>query len=59
MSQPKCSEDDFIRLWGELGGAAALSRHLECSERAVHERRRAIEVRRGVSLTVGAPVQKV
>lgn len=53
MAKPKCSEDDFIRLWGELGGAAALARHLDCSERAVHERRRAIEARRGIKLSVG------
>ncbi|QOD81904.1 hypothetical protein [Chromobacterium haemolyticum] len=53
MAKPKCSEDDFIRLWGELGGAASLSRHLSCSERAVHERRRAIEARRGIKLSVG------
>lgn len=53
MARPKCSEEDFIRLWGELGGAAALSRYLGCSERAVHERRRAIEARRCIKLSVG------
>lgn len=57
MAKPKCSEDEFIRLWGELGGAAALARHLDCSERSVHERRRAIEARRGIKLSVGAAAE--
>lgn len=56
MAKPKCSEDDFIRLWGELGGAAALARQLGCSERAVHERRRAIEARRSITLASGEAV---
>lgn len=58
MSKAKCSEDDFIALWRRLGGAAAVARELGCSERAVHERRRAIEARRGIKLVtnVGKPI---
>jgi len=55
MSKPKCSEDEFVRLWGELGGAAAVARRLGIGERAVHERRRGIEARRGIRLDAKVP----
>lgn len=56
MAKPKCNEDDFIRLWHELGGAAAVARELGCSERAVHERRRAVEKRRAITLDAGSAI---
>jgi hypothetical protein len=54
MAQPICSEDDFIRLWGEHGSAASLAAALGISERAVAKRRRSIEVRRSIKLPAGA-----
>ena len=53
MSKPRVSEEDFIRLWSEVGGPVALAKRLGVSERAVYERRRAIEARRGIQLTPG------
>lgn len=45
-----CSEDEFIRLFRELGGTE-LAKHLGCSKEAVYSRRRSIEGRRGVILS--------
>lgn len=53
MAKAKCTEAAFIKLWQELGGAAAVARRLGISERAVHERRRGIEKRTGKTLAAG------
>lgn len=53
MAKAKCTESAFIKLWHELGGAAAVARRLGISERAVHERRRGIEKRTGKTLAAG------
>jgi hypothetical protein len=46
----KTSEAEFIALWQAHGSVTAIARLLDMSERAVHQRRRAIEVRNGVQL---------
>lgn len=50
MSLPKCSEEEFIRLWRELKSGAEVSRHLQMSVRACLARRQNIERMRGISL---------
>lgn len=53
MPAAKVSEKDFIRIWGECGGSAGkVATAIGVSERNVHERRRAIEGRTGMSLKV-------
>jgi len=51
MALPTCSDEEFIKIWRDIQSAAAVSRVLKISERAVHARRRAIENRHGVLLT--------
>lgn len=52
MAKPAVDEDRFIELWRRYGGAKALARHLGVTERAVLSRRRSIEERRGITLSV-------
>jgi hypothetical protein len=51
MPVARCSEDQFIALMGALGSPSLVAKHLNVSVRNVHERRRAIEERRGVDLS--------
>jgi hypothetical protein len=54
MAAPKVSEPEFIRMWGECGGSAAkVAQAIGVAERNVHERRRAIEARTGITLPTG------
>ena len=41
--QPKVSREEFINVWNRHGSAAEVARHLDISERSVHNRRRRIE----------------
>lgn len=45
------SDEDFISIWRELGGAKAVSQRLQISERATHTRRRIVEGRTGTVLS--------
>lgn len=54
MSNPACSDSEFIRIWQVHGGSARrVSEFLKVSERAVYSRRRNIEKAVGVSLIKG------
>lgn len=50
MPAPKVTEDDFIQLWHKLKSASKMAAALGVAERAVHERRRNIELRLGIKL---------
>ena len=56
MATAKCSEQEFIRLWNELGSTAAVARRLGTGERAVNLRRRNIERRNNIVLAAGASI---
>lgn len=58
MSTPLCSEEEFVRLWEEHRSPTKLANLLGCNVRKIHERRRKIEAKRGISLVVSntAPV---
>ena len=45
------TDNDFIDIWRELGGAKAVSVRLGMSERATHTRRRLVESRTGTLLS--------
>lgn len=47
---PKCSEEEFIKLFQAMG-ATALAKHLGTRERNIYQRRREIEGRRGIVLS--------
>lgn len=49
-AKPKCSEDDFIRLFEQLG-ATGLAKHLGTRERNIYSRRRDIESKLGIVLS--------
>ena len=46
----KISEEEFIALWQTHGSATLVAKALDQTQRAVHERRRSIERRRGIQL---------
>ena len=46
----KVSEDEFIRLWLELGGASGVARTIGCTVANAYSRRRRIEASRGIVL---------
>lgn len=46
----RIQEEEFIKVFKELGSPRAVANKLKISERAVHSRRRNIEDRRGISL---------
>ncbi|PXX42775.1 hypothetical protein [Aquitalea magnusonii] len=50
MATAKCSEQEFIQVWNELGSTAAVARRLGIGERAVNLRRRGIERRNNIVL---------
>jgi transposase-like protein len=51
MVAPACTEEEFIRIWHECEGSASkVARHIGVTERRVHDRRRYIEGRRGITL---------
>ena len=50
MAPPKCSDDEFIAIWKQLGSASLVAEHLGMSVRRVHDRRKLIENNRGVPL---------
>jgi hypothetical protein len=53
MPNPACTEDEFIRIWGECNGSPSKVAHrLGVDARNVQSRRRAIEARRGIRLNV-------
>jgi hypothetical protein len=54
MASAKCSEQEFIQVWNELGSTAAVARRLGMCERAVNLRRRGIERRNNIVLASGA-----
>ena len=41
--QPKVSREEFIKVWNRHGSASEVAKHLDISERSVHNRRRRIE----------------
>ncbi len=45
------ADEEFINIWRELGGARAVSKRLQISERATHSRRCAVEDRTGTLLS--------
>jgi hypothetical protein len=49
MPAPSCPDEEFIRLFNEIG-ASKLSKRLGVNERSVYSRRRAIEARRAVTI---------
>ena len=48
---PRISDEDFIRMWNTLGGAAAVAKELGVGQRGVLARRRAVENRHGIILS--------
>lgn len=50
MPTPRCTEDEFIRVWERLGSATLVARELGLNVRNVQTRRRSIERRLGMSL---------
>lgn len=58
MPAPKVSEAEFVELWRAHKSAAKVAAVLGLDPRAVHERRRAIEMRRGVKLEATDPRAK-
>lgn len=50
MSVPAVSEEEFIRLWNELGSPRRVAECIGVTERNVYERRTSIEKRRGILL---------
>jgi hypothetical protein len=50
MAAPSCTEEEFIELWRTHNSAARVAKALGISDRRVHERRRAIEQRRRITL---------
>lgn len=59
MSDPACSDDEFIALWNELGGATALAKHLGIGVRWAMTRRRNIEGKYGITLEAAGPGEQV
>ena len=55
MTAAKVSEDEFIQLWNVYGSATEVAKHLGIEIRAVHDRRRRIEVNRGIQLRSTSP----
>lgn len=47
---PRCSDDEFIRLFPTMG-ATALAKHLKTRERNIYQRRRDIETKLGICLS--------
>lgn len=50
MPLPRCTEDEFIAIWKELGSPTLVAERLGIASRNVQDRRRAIEARRGIKL---------
>jgi hypothetical protein len=50
MANPACSDQEFMKLFDQLG-ARKLATHLDIRERAVYSRRRSLEARLGVALS--------
>jgi len=57
MALPACTEDEFIRVWNELRSATLVAKALAVDIRAVQNRRRAIEHRRGIILESRNPTK--
>lgn len=56
MPAPACPDDEFMKLFNELG-ATRLSKHLDVSERNIYSRRRAIEARYSAEIPApGRPI---
>lgn len=55
MAQAACSDEDFIRVWGEHKSAVGVAGALGVNERTVHSRRRRIERTRGIRLLASSP----
>jgi hypothetical protein len=51
MPAARCTDAEFMELWRTHGGAVELAKALKTSDRAVNQRRRAIERRHNVKLT--------
>lgn len=58
MPAPLVSDDEFIKLWEEIGSARKLAKALDTNESAVNRRRRRIEGRKGIELS-SAPEKRV
>ena len=54
MAPPAIPESEFIELWRTYGSAAAVAKALGMAVRAVHNRRRSIEKRKGITLEARA-----
>ncbi len=55
---PKCSDEEFIRLFPTMG-ARALADHLKTRERNIYQRRRDIETKHGIVLTAPSAAPQV
>jgi hypothetical protein len=51
MPAARCTDAEFMELWRTHGGAVELAKALKTSDRAINQRRRAIEQRHNVKLT--------
>lgn len=59
MTQPACSEADFIAICRKLQSAVAVAKYLGINERNVYSRRRSIEANKGISLPFhNGPIEK-
>lgn len=55
MSQPACTENEFIRVWRELKSATLVAKALAVDVRSVQRRRKAIEHRNNITLETAQP----
>ena len=49
MAEQKCTDEEFVRLWNELGGATAVAKFLNMTVRATQARRSRLE-KKGIHL---------
>ena len=55
MSQPACTENEFIRVWRELKSSTLVAKALAVDIRSVQRRRKSIEHKYGITLEVVNP----
>lgn len=55
MANPKCTDEEFIRMWERLRSASAVAKELDSNLRSVHARRRNIESRYSIVLSALDP----
>jgi hypothetical protein len=58
MSAPKCTDEEFIKLWREHGSPHAVARALSLEVTNVYRRRRRIETRHGIELNANMHTDK-